>query len=332
MSGFGFAVVGCGHIAHKHAQAIEETKGSRLVAVYDPDTQRARDFAQKYNAAWYDDYSEMLKYQAVNIVCICSPSGLHAEQGIEAARAGKHVLMEKPMALSVADADRLIEACNEARVKLSVVYQNRFKPVIQKLRRAMDQQLFGTLTHGNATVRWNRNDDYFSQSPWRGATGMDGGVLMNQAIHNIDLLQWLMGPMESVFAYATTRIRKIDGEDVGVAVLRFANGALGVIEAATTIYPKNLEESLSIFGSKGSAIISGVTASDINTWLFEKDQEDMEGSSTLTGHRAVIEDLIKAIDEDVSPLVDGEEGKKSMEIVLSIYESARKGIPVKINE
>lgn len=331
MKSYKFGIIGCGDIAHKHARAILDTPGCSLVAVCDSNHDKGKTFSASYGALWYQDYDNMLANREINIVCICTPSGLHVIHGIEAARAGKHILVEKPMALTLADADRLIETCRSRGVCLTVVFQNRFKPVIKKLRRAIDNQRFGLLTHANATVRWNRNDAYYAQAPWRGTIDMDGGVLLNQAIHNIDLLQWLMGPVDSLFAYTTTCLRKIEAEDLGVAVLRFKNGALGVIEVANTIYPTNLEESLSIFGSQGTAVISGVKASEIKTWNFADLLTDTEADNSFTGHQAVIEEMVKAISAGGKPLVDGEEGKKALEIILAINESARSGLSVKIN-
>lgn len=330
MPDYNLAIVGCGHIANKHAKAIKEISGCSLAAVFDNNSERGKEFAEKYEALFYDDYRAMLANPAIDVVCICTPSGLHAMQGIQAARAGKHVLVEKPMALSLTDADELINTCREAGVKLAIVYQNRCKPVIRELRRAIEAGSFGRLSHGNATVRWNRNDEYYAQAPWRGTAGADGGVLLNQAIHNIDLLQWMMGPVESVFAYTATRLRNIETEDVGVGVLKFISGALGVIEAASTIYPTNLEETFNIFGAKGTVAIGGVTASMVKTWSFEQPRA-MEDDNRPTGHRDVIEDLLDAIINDRNPMVDGTEGRKSLALVLAMYESASKGIPVKIN-
>lgn len=324
MQNYSFAIIGCGHIAHKHAEAIGCIPGCSLTSVCDNDSGKGRQFADKYGASFYDDYSEMLKQPNLNIICVCTPSGLHARDGVEAARAGKHVLVEKPMALNLQDADLLIEACDKAGVTLAVVYQNRFKPAVQKLHRAIEGNKFGKLTHANATVRWNRNDEYYAQCPWRGSIELDGGVLMNQAIHNIDLLQWMFGPVESIHAYTATRLRKIEAEDVGVAIIKFKNGALGVIEAATTLYPKNLEESLSIFGEKGTAVISGITASEIKNWIFQ-DETNYDIEPGPTGHQAVIEDMLRAIAQGSKPLVDGNEGRKSLEMVLAICRSAKSG-------
>jgi predicted dehydrogenase len=211
------------------------------------------------------------------------------------------------------------------------VHQNRFKEAITELRKSLEAGKFGKLTHGSAVVRWNRNDDYYKQSPWRGTWAYDGGCLMNQAIHNIDLLQWMMGPVTSVFAYTAINMRPIESEDTAVAVLKFQNGALGIIEAATTIYPENLEERLSIFGTTGTVVIGGTTATKINTWRFPEQDEFLKITEPTkeklnayrVGHAAIIEDMINAIIEDRQPAINGKEGRKALEIVLAIYHSVR---------
>ncbi|MGB4028012.1 MAG: Gfo/Idh/MocA family oxidoreductase, partial [Acetomicrobium sp.] len=211
---------------------------------------------------------------------------------------------------------------------------NRFNPPVQKLRKALEEGRFGKLTHGSAVVRWFRPQDYYDQAPWRGTWAMDGGCLMNQSIHNIDLLQWMMGPVESVFGYTATNLRKIEAEDVGVAVLKFKSGALGVIEASTTIYPENLEETLAIFGEKGTVVLGGIAVNKIETWKFADSQEENEDLKKHQqdvpnvygfGHNALIEDFIQAVINNRNPYIDGREGKKALAIILGIYDSVRSG-------
>ena len=254
--------------------------------------------------------------------------------GIATAKAGKHVIVEKPMALSLKDADDLIQASDENGVKLAVCFQNRFNPPVQKLRRALEAGRFGKLTHASAVVRWFRPQDYYDQADWRGTWAMDGGCLMNQSIHNIDLLQWMMGPAESVFGYTATNLRNIEAEDVGVAVLKFKNGALGVIEASTTIFPENLEETLAIFGEKGTAVLGGIAVNKIETWKFADSTEENGGLDQLQqdvpnvygfGHDALIEDFIRAVKGNNDPYINGRDGKKALEIVLSVYQSLNSG-------
>lgn len=330
MKKLNFGIIGCGRIAYKHAEAIKKNEKANLLYVCDIIEERAVDYKNKYGAErYFTDYHEMLEMPDLDVVNICTPSGMHAEMGIAAARAGKHVIVEKPMALSSIDADALINACDENGVKLAVCFQNRFNPPVQKLRRALEEGRFGKLTHASAVVRWFRPQDYYDQASWRGTWAMDGGCLMNQSIHNIDLLQWMMGPVESVFGYTANNFRKIEAEDVGVAVLKFKNGALGVIEASTTIYPENLEETLAIFGEKGTVMLGGIAVNKIETWKFADSQDEnleMEQQDVPNvygfGHDALIEDFIRAVIEDRRPYIDGREGIKSLRIVLGIYHSA----------
>lgn len=331
MKTYGFGVIGCGRISKNHLESIQAIPGAILVAVSDCDEQAIAKNVDKYNCKGYQDYHEMLANPEVQIVNICTPSGEHAKIAIDALKAGKHVLVEKPMAMSLAEADAMITAAKEAGVKLGVVHQNRFNNAIVKLRKAVEEEKFGHLTHSSAVVRWNRNDEYYSQAPWRGTWAQDGGCLMNQSIHNIDLLQWMMGPVESLFAYTATNMRKIEGEDVGAIVLKFKNGALGVIEATTTIYPKNLEETLNIFGSTGTACIGGIAVNKIEAWRFSGEDEafvladqDKEPPNVYGfGHADIIKDFMDAITENREPAISGEEGRKALEIILAIYHSVK---------
>jgi UDP-N-acetyl-2-amino-2-deoxyglucuronate dehydrogenase len=336
-----FAIVGCGHIAKKHAEAIERIERANLVAVCDKVPQAMNEYVKKYGAKPYENLTDMLSDPSIDVVSICTPSGLHAPIATEAAKAKKHVIVEKPIALTLEDADLIINTCKENNVKLAVVHPNRFRPVVQELKRLMDEGRFGKLSHANATVRWNRNQAYYDQAPWRGTKALDGGVLMNQAIHNIDLLIWLMGDVEEVYSMSATRLRNIEAEDVSTGVVRFKNGALGVVEAATTIYPKNLEESLSIFGETGTAIIGGTTATQFNHLAIQS-LNDEETDAIIekvkanplekSGHQCIIEDMIQAIQEDREPIVNGEDGKRALQLVLAFYESAEKKQRVIIDE
>lgn len=335
MKRLNFGIIGCGRIAYKHAEAIKRNEKANLLCVCDIIEERAVEYKNKYGAeAHYIDYCKMLEHPGLDVVNICTPSGMHAEMGIATAKAGKHVIVEKPMALSLKDADDLIQASDENGVKLAVCFQNRFNPPVQKLRRALEAGRFGKLTHASAVVRWFRPQDYYDQADWRGTWAMDGGCLMNQSIHNIDLLQWMMGPAESVFGYTATNLRNIEAEDVGVAVLKFKNGALGVIEASTTIFPENLEETLAIFGEKGTAVLGGIAVNKIETWKFADSTEENGGLDQLQqdvpnvygfGHDALIEDFIRAVKGNNDPYINGRDGKKALEIVLSVYQSLNSG-------
>ncbi|MDM5315052.1 Gfo/Idh/MocA family oxidoreductase [Fictibacillus sp. b24] len=333
-----FAIVGMGHIAKKHVEAINEADGAELVAVCDAAAERLEEYSGKYET--YTDLDEMLKMnQDIQVVNICVPSGLHARLTKIVAEHGRHIVVEKPMSLKLEDSEEMIKIAKENNVKLAVVHPNRFRPAIMKLREKMDQGVFGTMSHANATVRWNRGQAYYDQAPWRGTKEFDGGVLMNQAIHNLDLMLWFMGEVESVQAMAATRLRKIEAEDVAAAVVRFKSGALGVIEAATTIYPKNLEESLSIFGEKASVKIGGSNALYIETWDMEDGIEGEKESFNESikdnplgkpGHQWIIEDMVQAVQEDREPIVSGQDGMAPVKLILAILESAETGKEVKL--
>ncbi|HWQ71189.1 MAG TPA: Gfo/Idh/MocA family oxidoreductase [Desulfitobacteriaceae bacterium] len=333
-----FGIIGCGRIAPKHAESIIALEEAELVAVCDIIPERVQNFADKYAAVPYENYRQLLERKDLDIVTIATSSDLHAEIGCAAAQAGKHVMVEKPMAMNLKSADQLIAACREAGVKLAVIHQNRFNKSVKLLRKALEDGRFGKLTHGQATIRWNRDDNYYAQAPWRGTRLKDGGVLMNQSIHNIDLLQWMFGPVDSVFGYTGTYLRRIEMEDVGVAVLQFKNGAVGLIEAASTLYPKNIEETLNIFGATGSVIIGGIAVNRIEVWEFpdseaEKQrifaaQEDDPPTVYGFGHREIILDLIQAIRDNRAPAVSGEEGRKALEIILAVYQCQKTKQPV----
>lgn len=331
MKTYGFGLIGCGRISKNHLESIKVLPGAKLIAVADVKPDALDLTVTKYNCQGYSDYTELLKNPAVDIVNICTESGLHARIAIDAMKAGKHVLVEKPMAMSLAEADAMIATAREMGVKLGVVHQNRFNTAIVKLRKAMENSKFGKLTHGSAVVRWNRNEEYYSQAPWRGTWTQDGGCLMNQSIHNIDLLQWMMGPVESLFAYTATNMRKIEAEDLGMVILKFQNGAIGTIEATTTIFPENLEETLSVFGSTGSVCIGGIAVNKIETWRLGGDdetavvaQQDKEPPNVYGfGHADIIKDFMEAISEGRDPAVTGVEGRKALEIILAVYHSVK---------
>jgi UDP-N-acetyl-2-amino-2-deoxyglucuronate dehydrogenase len=334
-----FAIVGMGHIAKKHIEAIEKAEGAVLAAVCDINPERLQGFEESVKT--YTDLETMLKEnEDISVVNICVPSGLHAKLTKIVAEHKRHIIVEKPMALKLEDAEEMIRVAEENDVKLAVVHPNRFRPAIQKLKEKMDQGAFGKLSHANATVRWNRSQAYYDQAPWRGTKEFDGGVLMNQAIHNLDLMLWLMGPVESVQAMVATRLRKIETEDVATAIVQFKNGALGVIEAATTIYPKNLEESIAIFGETASVKISGCTANFVETWDIEGVSEEERGQVIdeihsdpfgKPGHQCIIEDMVQAIQENREPVVTGEDGLAPVKLILAILESAETGRKVTLS-
>ncbi|MBI5302912.1 MAG: Gfo/Idh/MocA family oxidoreductase [Chloroflexi bacterium] len=332
-----FALIGCGRVSSRHVESIAELPDARLVAAADLIESRAQRAASKQHGDAYSDYRRVLDRADVDVVTICTPSGLHAEMAITAMRAGKHVIVEKPMALSLADADRMIATARECNVRLCVVLQNRYNPPMQDLRRVVDEGKLGKLLLGNATVRWFRPQEYYEDG-WHGTRAMDGGALMNQSIHHIDALQWLMGDVESVFAYTATLAHRMEAEDAGVATIRFKSGALGVVEGSTLTYPENLEGSVAVFGECGSVKIGGTALNRKVIWkvagelehekeLLTRDQVDPP-SVYGTSHRAVIADMLAAVNERREPRTNGAQARQSVALVLAMYESARTGCSV----
>jgi len=332
-----FGLIGCGRVAPRHAQSISELPGATLVAVADVKTSRADRFAQEHDAVAYADYRQLLDRHDIDVVNICTPSGLHAAMAIEAMTAGKDVVVEKPMALSLEDANRMIGVARATGRKLSVVLQNRYNPPMQELRRVVDSGRLGRLLLGNVTVRWYRPQAYY-EDEWHGTRAMDGGALMNQSIHHIDALQWFMGPPASVFAYTATLAHQIEVEDTGVAVIRFRGGGMGAVEGSTITYPQNLEGSLALFGERGSLKVGGTALNRKVLWKIQGELElehellthDQVDPPSVYGasHKAVIADMIAAIREDREPQTGGPEARKSVALVLAMYESAHTGQPV----
>lgn len=327
-----FGLIGCGRVAHYHARALAKLGDAKLVTVCDVVPERADEYARLYGGEATYDYRRVLDRNDVDVVCIATPSGGHPAIGIDAARAGKHVVVEKPIGLTLAEIDALIGACDDAGVKLCAVHQNRFNPPVKRLRKALEEGRFGKLSHAAVAVRWNRNQDYYEQAKWRGTWLEDGGVLMNQSIHGIDLLRWMMGEPESVGAFTATQFRSIEGEDVGVAAIRFRSGTLGAIEASNNVYPANWEETLTIFGEHGSASLGGVAVNRIERWEFPCDgngqdlmDEPDPASVYGSGHGLLLEAMISAIRTDGLPPVTGQDGRAAVELVLAVYRSQETG-------
>ncbi|MDP4087220.1 MAG: Gfo/Idh/MocA family oxidoreductase [Bacillota bacterium] len=336
MSKLKFAILGCGRISYKHIEAlVNNVEEAELVAVCDIVESKAVSRKEQYekdipnsNVKVYTDYKEMLKNENIDVVTIASESGYHAEHAKDCINAGTHVLIEKPMALSVQDADDIIALAKEKEKKVCVSHQNRFNPPIQKLRRAIEEGRFGRILNGTARILWTRDNNYYKQAPWRGTKELDGGTLMNQCIHNIDLLQWMMGSeVERVHAERSTFLRDIEMEDFGAILVRFKNGSIGIIEGSACVYPKNLEETLSIFGETGTVVIGGLAVNEIKTWQFadERDYDHEQNNTEIDnvygqGHTPLYKDLIDAIHHNTEPLINGEEGKKAMEIILKAYD------------
>jgi len=338
------AVVGCGRIAHKHAGLIGngEVEGLELVAVCDVMEEKQRKYSGMYGVPGFADLDAMLRDKGadIDLVAICTPSGIHAEQVAQVAGYGKHVVVEKPLALTMESADRMIEECDRNGVMLFVVKQNRFNVPVQELRKALEAGRFGRLVLGTVRVRWCREQAYYDQDAWRGTWEMDGGVIANQASHHVDLLQWMMGPVESVFARAATTLVDIEVEDTAIVSVRFANGALGVIEATTATRPTDLEGSISILGEYGTVEVGGFAVNELKTWKFRdelpEDKTVINRASTNPpnvygfGHKAYYEHVLECIRCGRQGLVDGLEGRRSLELISAIYESIETGEEVRL--
>jgi UDP-N-acetyl-2-amino-2-deoxyglucuronate dehydrogenase len=336
---FRVGLVGCGRISKNHFDAIATVDGLDLVAVADVDVARAEAAGAKHGVRHFASLDDMLKGEAVDLVTICTPSGMHSAQGIQVARAGKHVLTEKPMSISLTQADELIRATDDAGVQLFVVKQNRLNPPVQLLKRAVDKGRFGRIYMANVTVRWQRPQEYYDAEPWRGTWEFDGGAITNQASHYVDLIQWLVGPVESVMAKTATQARRIEAEDSGIGILKFRSGALGVIEVNVLTYPKNLEGSITILGEKGTVKIGGTAVNRVEHWQFadyDDDDKLVETANTSPptvygfGHQGYYRNVVSVLRGEARPETDGRAGRKSLELILGMYESAKTGREVPI--
>lgn len=338
----GFALLGCGSIAQKHCSAIvNHLEKAALVAVCDLSIEKARSIGERYAVPWYRDVHQMMEQmgQHIDVVNILTPSGYHCSNVLDLAPYSKHLCVEKPMALTVQDADTMIEACKGAGIHLFVVKQNRFNLPVQKLRRAIDGGQFGKLVLGSARVRWCRPEHYYNSADWRGTWALDGGVFANQASHFIDLLQWLMGDVQSVFAKGARRLANIEAEDTGIATLQFCSGALGVLEATTAIRPSNLEGSLTIMGEQGTVEIGGHSANELRLWKFTnpkpEDEKIFDFAKNLPNFKAFshvnyLDSVIKTITKGVAPAVNGDAGRISLQLISAIYESMETGQEVNV--
>jgi UDP-N-acetyl-2-amino-2-deoxyglucuronate dehydrogenase len=332
-----FALIGCGRIAKRHSEllGLKQIPGAELVAVCDLIEAKAAALGRRMSVPHFTDMHEMMRKVVADVVVILTESGVHAEHVCAIAPYGKHIVVEKPMALTLADADRMIRACDGAGVKLFVVKQNRFNVPVVKAREALDAGRFGKLVLGTVRVRWCRTQEYYDQDAWRGTWALDGGVLSNQASHHVDMLEWMMGDVDSVFAMSATALVNIEAEDTAVVTLRFANGALGVIEATTATRPRDLEGSLSILGDGGTVVIGGFAVNEMKTWSFATPQpgdEDVLRRYSVNppnvygfGHQAYYEHVVDCIRDNRRQLVDGLEGRRSLELISAIYESIETG-------
>ena len=336
---FKIGIIGMGMIGEHHAKAIAEIEEADFAAFQCRTQSKGEKFSKQFDSEHFTDYRDMLKRDDIDIIDICSPSGMHMEPAIDAAEAGKHVIVEKPIDVTLERADKMIDACRKNGVKLGVIFQSRFADNTRKLKNAVDNGELGRIVLGDAYIKWHRPQEYYDSTDWRGTIKGDGGAtLINQSIHTIDLLQWIMGPVKSVQGKITTLAHNIEGEDVGLGLLEFENGALGVIEGSTATFP-GFPQRLEIHGDKGTIILE---ADKIKNWLIGEEEDKADNAEKISGtgasdpmaisyegHRRQIQDFIDAIKEDREPFVNGEEGRKALEIVLAIYKSSREGRPVK---
>ncbi len=341
-----YALIGCGRIAVNHIKAALNNKFD-IVAVCDVLPEKMELLLEKYelqndpSIARYIDYKEILnKHPEVDLIAIATESGEHAKIALDCIDAKKNVVIEKPIAMSMSDANEIVNRAKEKGVKVSACHQNRFNVAVQKTRAALEAGRFGEMSHGSIHVRWNRDRNYYEQASWRGTWAQDGGCLMNQCIHGIDLLRWMMGEPVEVFAQTRQRFHNyLEAEDVGMACVKFADGSLATIEGTTNVYPKNLEECLYLFGEKGTVKIGGTSTNDIDVWDFSDETEDDKQNKGLkeqtsnvygNGHTALYSDMEQAILNDRDPYVDAVAGRNALEMVLAIYKSQKTGLPVKL--
>lgn len=339
-----YALIGCGRISPNHIEAAKNN-GLEFIAMCDILPEAMKEKSDKFGlkqVRQYTDYKEMLKKEMPELVAIATESGKHAAIAMDCIDTGCNLIIEKPIALSIADADAIIEEAKKAGVVVCANHQNRFNKSVQYIRKALEEGRFGKLSHGAAHVRWNRGKGYYEQALWRGTWAQDGGCLMNQCIHNIDLLRWMMGDeIDEVMAY-TAQIEHdyLEAEDLGMALVKFTNGSYGLIEGTTNVFPKNLEETLYIFGEKGTAKAAGTSDNIIEEWRFADELDDPENVKQQFsenppnvygfGHTPLYADVIDAISNHRTPLVDAEAGKRALELVLAIYKSAAEHRPIKL--
>lgn len=342
-----YALIGCGRISTNHIKAALNNQLD-IVAICDINEAHMQSLLEKHglendeNIALYTDYKELIQKNIdVELISIATESGLHAEIAIYCIEHGINVIIEKPMAMSMADADRIIQLSEEKHVKVSACHQNRFNIAVQEMRKALENGRFGKISHGSIHVRWNRNQSYYTQAPWRGTWAQDGGALMNQCIHGIDLLRWMMGDeVEEIYGVTRQQFHDyLEAEDIGMAVVKFKNGAIATIEGTTNVYPKNLEETLYLFGEKGTVKLGGTSTNNIDVWDFADESEMDAKNKGLeeetcnvygNGHTSLFADMIDAIKNDRKPYVDAVAGRNALEMILAIYKSQKTGQPVKL--
>lgn len=328
-------LIGCGRISKNHFEAITQIPEAEFVAVCDTNEEKAKLAAETYGIKGvYTNHHQMLKEEKLDLVSICTPSGLHPAQGVDVANAGVHVLTEKPMSTNISDADRLIRACDDNNVELFVVKQNRLNSTMELLKKAIDKERFGQIYFAQANVFWQRPQSYYDAENWRGTWEFDGGAFMNQASHYVDAIYWLLGNVDSVSAYTSTMARKIEAEDTGSAILKFRSGIIASINVTMLTYPKNFEGSITIIGEKGTVKIGGVAVNKVEKWEFEEydDDDRVIFDSNYNppnvygfGHSYYYQNVIDVLLGKTEPSTNGRDGRKSVEIIQAIYQSAKTG-------
>jgi predicted dehydrogenase len=340
-----YALIGCGRISPNHIAAALDNK-LEIVAICDLIDEKMDTTIRIFNlpetVKKYNDYKSMLELENIDLIGICTESGNHASIAMDCIEKDINIIIEKPIALSLSDADLIIDASRKRNVKVCACHQNRFNKSIQKIREAKEAGRFGKMLHGTAHIRWNRGKDYYTQAPWRGTWEQDGGALMNQCIHNIDLLRWMMGDDITEVMGMTANLTHdyIEAEDLGMAMIKFSNGSFGMIEGTTNIFPRNLEETLYLFGEQGTVKAGGKSVNLIEEWMFNDELDESEEIKRTYqenpesvygfGHKPLYADVIDAIMNDRDPYVTAEDGRRALELVLAIYKSAAEGIPVKL--
>jgi predicted dehydrogenase len=333
-------LIGCGRIAPKHVNALAKIPQARLVCVCDLEESKAKAIGEELSVPWYTEYRDMLEHEPVDIVNVCTESGNHASVAIDIMqRFGCNVIVEKPMALRLSDADAMVATAREANVRLFTVKQNRFNGPIQLVKHALDEGRFGRVLMITSRVRWHRTQDYYDQAPWRGTWAQDGGCIANQAIHYVDLMQWLGGPVSSVYATSRRFLHRMEAEDAAVATWQFQSGALGAFEATTCANPKDLEGSITVLGEKGEVEIAGFAVNQVRTWAFAEECPEDRQVQDLNyvpdsvygfGHEALFRSVLQSLATGQPNMLEGSEGRKALELVTAMYESMETDTAVKL--
>ena len=335
-----FAIIGCGRISYRHIEAIKENPQAELMALCDLNVDRARERNEGVNVEIYRDYNEMLQNEGIDVACIMTPSGMHAEHAVDIiTKYKKHVVIEKPICLSLSEGHKMIATAEEYGVKIFAVHQNRFNKAIQKIKSAIDNRIFGKIVLATVRIRWSRGQAYYDRDPWRGTWGLDGGALTNQSIHHLDLLQWLVGEIESLSAVGATKMVNVEVEDTACAWIKFKNGALGAVEATTATRPldMDLEASISILGENGTVIVEGASVNRLTTWTFD-DIDLSEYSENPPnvygfGHNHIIDNVVDVLTKGGQPLVSGQDALESIRFLQGLYRSMElQGLTVHLND